>query len=273
MSKPDRYGDYDQASSLRAIKSCRYIAQHLSDLQDELILMGGMVPSVLIDPDSLPSDVSTHVGTMDVDLGLVLAHQTIDTLEATKARLVEIGFKPDAKTPEGTCMRFKDTKGHEVIVDLLCGGEIPKDQPSLVVPRIAGHVELAFSDSVTVELRGHAIDENEVAASMNVCGPGAFVLSKASTFANRRENKDAYDLFFVLQYFANGPQSVFSHLAPLLKLDAGRKALKDLKDEFLDFDADGTVAVARFLTNEPNDDIQADVSGAVRSLLNPLGEY
>jgi len=34
---------------------------------------------------------------------------------------------------------------------------------------------------------------------------------------------------------------------------------------------DGPAAVARFITNESNDEIQADVSGAVRSLLGPLG--
>ena len=231
--------------------------------------MGGMVPTVLIDNSELPQGVDAHVGTMDVDLGLILAHQTLDRLENTKASLSEIGFT--AHPTESARMRHKDSEGNIVVVDLLCGGEAPTDQPSVVVPRIADHVEMAFLDSLSIQLNGPATDGTEVTTSMNVCGPGAFVLSKASTFAHRRENKDAYDLFFVLQYFDTGPASVLTHLAPLLQSDAGRRALNDLETEFADHDADGPAAVARFITNESNDEIQADVSGAVRSLLGPLG--
>ena len=170
--------------------------------------MGGMVPTVLVDNATLPHGIDGHVGTMDVDLGLVLAHQSLDKLEKTKARLSEIGFATHPS--EQARMRHKDAEGNVVVVDLLCGGESPTNEPSLVLPRIADHVELAFLDSMNVELNGPATDGTEVATSMNACGPGAFVLSKASAFAHRRENKDAYDLFFVLQYFASGPTSVFS---------------------------------------------------------------
>ncbi|MCA9263758.1 MAG: hypothetical protein KDA60_07900, partial [Planctomycetales bacterium] len=222
MTKPDSFDGYDEAASQRAIRSCRYIAHHLGDLKQELILMGGMVPTVLVDSTTLPHGVDAHVGTMDVDLGLVLAHQTLDKLERTKARLKEIGFA--AHLSETARMRREDADGNVVVVDLLCGGETPTDEPSLVVPRIADHVELAFLDSMDVQINGPSTDGTEVATSMNVCGPGAFVLAKASTFAHRRENKDAYDLFFVLQYFGSGPASVFTHLAPLLQTDAGKRA-------------------------------------------------
>jgi hypothetical protein len=34
-----------------------------------LIVVGGLTPSLLMDQEKLPRDVSPHVGTMDLDLG------------------------------------------------------------------------------------------------------------------------------------------------------------------------------------------------------------
>ena len=135
-------------------------------------------------------------------------------------------------------MRHEDDEGNIVVVDLLCGGESPADQPSLVVPRIADHVELAFMDSMSVELKGPSTAGTDVTASRNICGPGAFVLSKASNFASSRKRGRLRPIF-VLQYFASGPTSVFTHLAPFLRCDAGQRALQNLENEFMDQDADG----------------------------------
>ena len=37
-----------------------------------------------------------------------------------------------------------------------------------------------------------------------VCGPGAYVVLKALASAGRGANKDAYDLFYVLQHYEGG---------------------------------------------------------------------
>jgi hypothetical protein len=40
---------------------------------DELVVVGGLVPSLLIDQEKLPENVTAHVGTLDLDLGLAFA--------------------------------------------------------------------------------------------------------------------------------------------------------------------------------------------------------
>jgi len=42
-------------------------------LLDELVVVGGLVPSLLIPEKSVPRGEDIHVGTMDLDLGLSLA--------------------------------------------------------------------------------------------------------------------------------------------------------------------------------------------------------
>jgi len=71
--KPNLASGYrsEQVSLARA--TCLYLATKLGDLVNELVIVGGLVPSLLIDPATLPVDREAHVGTMDLDVGLAVA--------------------------------------------------------------------------------------------------------------------------------------------------------------------------------------------------------
>ena len=43
------------------------MASKLGDLMDDLVVVGGLVPSLLIDQADLPEGATEHVGTMDLD--------------------------------------------------------------------------------------------------------------------------------------------------------------------------------------------------------------
>ncbi|MCH8476203.1 MAG: hypothetical protein LAT55_13360 [Opitutales bacterium] len=49
---------------------------------DEIVIIGGLVPSLLIDQNNLPSDTDPHAGTIDLDLGLTFALVTEERYEA-----------------------------------------------------------------------------------------------------------------------------------------------------------------------------------------------
>ena len=71
--KPTTAAGYapDQIARVRA--TCLYLATKLGDLMPELVVVGGLVPSLLIDQQNLPENVTPHVGTLDLDLGLAFA--------------------------------------------------------------------------------------------------------------------------------------------------------------------------------------------------------
>lgn len=60
--KPKRAWEYgsEQVALVRA--TCLYVATKLGDLMDEVVVVGGLVPSLLIDQSSLPEGASTHEG-------------------------------------------------------------------------------------------------------------------------------------------------------------------------------------------------------------------
>jgi len=273
--KPGRASAYtsEQVRLVRA--TCLYVATRLGDLMDELVVVGGLVPSLLIDQGSLPEGTSAHAGTMDLDVGLKLALLGERRYSALTERLRAAGFAPD-RTEEGqpTRQRWRVSGLGAVTVDFLIppslttdrGGtlrDIERDFAAIIAPGL----NLAFQDRRRVRIEGRTIFGERAAREIWVCGPGAFVVLKALAFLGRGENKDAYDLYYLIRNFGAGIGDVADCLRPLLGDEESQRALQVLRNDFLDHDALGPRRVAEFMQGRPDNDIQADVVGFMRALL------
>lgn len=277
-NRPERASEYrsEQVELVRA--ACLYIATKLGDLMDELVVVGGLVPSLLIDQGALPEDTSAHVGTVDLDVGLKLALLDEGRYRTLTERLREARFTQD-ETEEGraTRQRWRITGLGSVTVDFLIppspatdqGGtlrDIEKDFAAIIAPGL----KLAFQDRRRVRIDGTTIFGEKATREVWVCGPGAFVVLKALAFLGRGENKDAYDLYYLVRNFGGGVEDVAACLRPLLGDGEARKALQVLRDDFLDHGGVGPRRVAEFLQGGPDDEIQADVVGFVAALLDAV---
>jgi hypothetical protein len=101
----------------------------------------------------------------------------------------------------------------------------------------------------------------------NVVKRGAFVALKALAFHLRGENKDAYDLFYLLRNYGRGVSDVAAELRPLLADASAVKTMEYLRGDFANSDAIGPSRAAEFLYGRPDAAIQADAAGFVRQLL------
>ena len=72
-SKPQNIYGYDRSQVQKVLQTCLYLATKLGDLLDEIVLVGGLVPYLLVDQEDLPMGLESHSGTMDLDLGFALA--------------------------------------------------------------------------------------------------------------------------------------------------------------------------------------------------------
>ncbi|PJA74179.1 hypothetical protein CO151_10570 [bacterium CG_4_9_14_3_um_filter_65_15] len=264
----------EQVDLVRA--TCLYVATKLGDLMDDLVVVGGLAPSLLIDPSGLVRGTDPHVGTLDLDVGLAVALLDQGRYRTITERLRRAGFSQDVNA-EGNPTRQRWTiEGiGRVTVDFL----IPPTQPGDVggalrnieadfAAVIAPGLHLAFRDRRRVPLSGQTIMGEDAARDVWVCGPGAYVVLKALAFGSRGENKDAYDLFYVVRNFGSGIEDVAACLRPLLEDSAGVDAVAILRRDFLDHNGLGPRRVAEFLTRGPDDAIQADVVGFVGQLLD-----
>ncbi|MCK5351198.1 hypothetical protein KAJ77_01395, partial [bacterium] len=90
--RPRTVVDYTPEITDVAKETLLYIATTLGDLLDQIVLVGGLVPSLIV---SEKPDVPPHVGTMDVDLALSLGLLNSQRYTEVSSRLRKAGFKPD----------------------------------------------------------------------------------------------------------------------------------------------------------------------------------
>jgi len=279
--KPSFASEYRREQIELVRQTCLYVATKLGDLLEEFVVVGGLVPSLLIPEKSLPQDEDAHIGTMDLDLGLSLALLDAHRYEDLTSRLRRAGFEPDvneAGNPTFQRWKIQPSPDLKVTVDFVIppslgedkGGNlrhIEKDFAAVITPGL----HLAFKDRRRVSIRGDTIIGEKVSRDVWVCGPGAFVVLKALAFDTRGENKDAYDLYYVIRNYGSGVNDIFGRLKPILDEQETRQALQILQRDFSDPNGVGPRRVAEFLYAIPNEELQADVVGFVRELLIRCG--
>ena len=278
--KPSRRQEYVQEQTNLVRQACLYVATKLGDLMDDLVIVGGLVPTLLVQQDGLPDGVDRHVGTLDLDVGLEVALLEDQRYRDLTDRLRRAGFRQDVNeqgNPTRQRWRVEEPRGASVTIDFLIqptrpgdrGGllrDIERDFAAIITPGL----HLAFLDRQSVALDGTTLRGEVARRDIWACGPGAYVVLKALAFRARGENKDAYDLHYVLKYFGSGVEDVATRLAPLLGDEQARRALAILRDDFLEHHGLGPRRVAEFISGGQHDDIQADVVGFVRALLTRL---
>ncbi len=272
---PTTAKDYSSEQLALVRATCLYVATKLGDLIDEVVVVGGLVPSLLIDQDALPEGAEAHVGTMDLDVGLTLVVLGEGRYRALTERLRGAGFTMDVN-PEGnpTRQRWKIEQEGKVTIDFLIppsrkddrGGALRDIEPDFAAV-IAPGLDLAFRDRRKVKLCGQTIFGEQATRQMWVCGPGAYIVLKALAFDGRGTNKDAYDLFYVIRNYGSDTADIVQHLEPLLDDPAAGKALDILRRDFTGHDAVGPRRVAEFVTGGSDDDIQAEVVAFTEALL------
>lgn len=276
--KPTTAAGYGRRQTELVRATCLYAATKLGDIMDEMVVVGGLVPSLLVKQEVLPHGVDAHVGTMDLDMGLTVALLQEGRYRTLTERLRRAEFAQDiSASGHPTRQRWRINGREKVTVDFLIPPSLPDDRGGTLrniesdfAAIIAPGLHLAFQDRERVEIAGETIFGERATRKISVCGPGAYVVLKSLAFRLRGENKDAYDLYYIVRSYGASVDDIASRLAPLLDDPSAIEAIRILREDFGDHDDLGPRRVAEFLMRTPDDDLQADVVGFVRELLDLL---
>ncbi len=276
--KPKHAADYKSEQVELVRSACLYVATKLGDMMDDLVIVGGLVPSLIVNQTDLPKDVAAHVGTMDLDVGLQLALLDEGRYRKLTERLRDAGFTMDTNDDGNTTrQRWRISNAETVTVDFLIqpslatdkGGRLRNIEPDFAAI-IAPGLKLAFQDRKRLTLEGRTLFGEKASREVWVCDAGAFVVLKALAFDGRGENKDAYDLYYVIRNYGTGVEDVAARLRPLLGDGDAQKALTILRRDFLDPESVGPRRVADFVRGTTDAELQADVVGFVSQLLDKV---
>ncbi len=120
IAKPSTRNGYGIEQLAFVHRTCLYMATRLGDLLDDIVVVGGLVPYLLVDQQNLPPGLEPHAGTMDLDMGLALAILKGERYRELGRRLRDAGFEPEVND-QGNKRLQTWTVGtpHPVTVDFL----------------------------------------------------------------------------------------------------------------------------------------------------------
>lgn len=263
------------AEGVEAARSVLIELVHLlGEYKDDIVLIGGWIPEVL-----LPHSSGPHVGSMDVDLALNhlklqdAGYKMIQHL--LKRRGYEQGDQP--------FIFFRNLKvgGHEVKVqvDLLAGeyeGTLKGHRHQKVQgvqARKARGCDLAFEMSKEIRIEGTLPGGAHDSVSVRVASIVPFLVMKGMAMETRMKEKDAYDIYYCLLNYPGGIDALAEEFRPHLNHGLVKEGLQKIAGKFSSEKEFGPKSVADFEEIDNPDErerIQRDAYERMDALLSKL---
>lgn len=251
------------------------LAHLLGEYHDDMVLIGGWVPEIL-----LKESGSKHCGSIDIDMAL--NHITIDEAHYTRIRqlLCDRGYK------EGTqpFIFYRDVKLHErkcrVQVDFLAGeylgtGKSHRNQRVQdIMARKARGCDLAFDHFCEVKVDGFLPNGARDSAVIRVASMIPFLVMKGMALHDRLKEKDAWDVYYCLRNYPGGLDKLVEEFTPYVNDALVREGLQKLAGKFSSPQHIGPRFIADFegvTDQEDRDFLQRDAYERVKYFIESVG--
>jgi hypothetical protein len=276
MENGNSIADYDDKGVAAARAAIVELMGILGEYREEIVLVGGWVPSLLLPEPEDPTD--RHPGSLDVDLALDHRKLTEAGYETIEKLLIQAGYQRSTKQP---FQYFREVHGVLVRVDLLAGeyGGTGKGHRTQKVqdvrPRKAHGCDLVFQIApVTVPLEGQLPSGARDTVRVPLASVVPFLTMKAIVMSERRKSKDPFDIWYVLRHFPGGVDAVTASFRPYLTNRLVQEGLRSLAEKFASLDHIGPLEAAAFdadLTAEARAIRQRQAFELVQAFLERLG--
>jgi hypothetical protein len=268
--------DYEAGEVEAARSVILELARLLGEYRDDMVVVGGWVPALLI-----PQNNEPHVGSLDVDLAL--NHKTLQDPGYSTIRhlLVGRGYRQDTEQP----YRFWRTvvvsgRQVEIGVDLLAGeyeGTSRSHRTQKIQDvraRKARGCELAFQHAAEVLMDGNLPDGARDSAIVRIAAIIPFLAMKGMAMAGRLKEKDPWDIYYCVRNYPGGPEVLAAEFKPHLRNSLIREGLQHIAEKFGSPDHFGPTSVASFdeiVDPEERALVQRDAYERVQDMLRRLG--
>ncbi len=267
--------DYDTQQVEAAHSVMLELVHLLGEYRDDIVVVGGWVPALLI-----PQDQVRHIGSMDVDLAL--NHKTLRDpgYKTIRKLLLDRGYWQDEDQPF-IFWRTVTVGGRplEIEVDLLAGeyeGTTRKHRTQEVQDvraRKARGCDLAFESARDIPIEGQLPDGAMDAGTIRVAAIIPFLAMKGMAMATRLKEKDPWDVYYCVRNYPGGSDALASEFAPHIGHGLVIEGLRHITEKFESPDHVGPKSAADFeeLTDpEERAFIQRDAYERVQDLLRKL---
>jgi hypothetical protein len=269
-SKP--FDDYSPAHlrMLRSILSELFIA--LGEMSKDLYLVGGLVPDLLVDCNL--AYIKEYLGTLDIDLAIKFVISRKTKYADLYNILRSLGFDKQ-KTMDGRDVMshsfMKYESGYKpIIIDLITDSNLKPTSDKLkeIAPNVDAvkfrGVYLVFKDNLEINL-GNTKNRPVKIRIPNII-PFLTLKSFAYSDEDGRSAKDAYDIWYTIVNYRNGPASVKEELVKYKGNRDVADAFKHIQHDFMDESSSGTKDVVDILVRRYG----LERAFAIKEVLSPL---
>lgn len=264
------------AEAVEAARSVLIELVHLlGEYKDDIVLIGGWIPEVL-----LPHFSGPHVGSMDVDIALNHRKISEEGYKMIQDLLQSRGYRQG----EQPFIFFRTVKmgamDFNVEVDLLSGeyeGTSKTHRHQKVQGIHARKVrgcDLAFEMSKEIRLEGTLPGGAHDAVTVRVASIVPFFVMKGMAMETRMKEKDAWDIYYCLLNYPGGIDALAEEFKPHLNHGLVKEGLQKIAGKFSSEKAFGPKSVVDFEEIDDPDErerIQRDAYERVNALLGKLG--
>ncbi|MCX6842104.1 MAG: hypothetical protein NTX53_07490 [candidate division WOR-3 bacterium] len=262
----------------REVAACRTVMVEvftiLGEYRDRIALVGGWVPPLLA-----PESADQHTGSLDIDLAVDTNRIGDDAYRTIRDALARHGYEQGDQP-----FRFLRTvplEGGEPVrveVDLLAGeyggtGDSHRTQPVQDLrARKARGCDLVFDHTVAVRLSGTMPDGARNEVKIRIAGPVPFLVMKGMALWDRKNAKDAYDIYWLVRHYPGGIEALRAELAPAIHSALVVEGLAKIRSKFRAIDTIGPVWAAQVKSSGADEPAQIarDAFERVNALLDRL---
>jgi hypothetical protein len=264
------------SDAVAAAKSVLIELVHLlREYRDEIVLVGGWVPELL-----LGDRVPPHTGSMDIDLALDHRRLPEEGYRTIRELLLGRGYRQGTQPFIFFRQVMVGDTAFNVEVDLLAGeyegtGRGRRTQKMQGVhARKSRGCDMAFESPAEVRVEGLLPDGGKDTVLVRVASIVPFLVMKGMALADRLKEKDAWDICYCIRNYPGGLDALAEEFRPQLTHGLVREGLRKIADAFESVDHHGPVWVADFdEITDPEDRAlrRREAFELVNSLLERLG--
>lgn len=239
--------DY-RAEAVFAAKSVLIELAHLlGEYRDEIVLVGGWVPELLLG-EQLPP----HTGSMDIDLALDHRRLQDEGYRTIRELLLGGGYQQGSQPFKFTRAIMVGGVTYNVEVDLVAGeyeGTSRRHRHQKiqgVQARKARGCDLAFESPTELHVEGQLPGGGRDTVIVRVASIAPFLVMKGMALADRVKEKDAWDIYFCVLNYRGGLDALVEEFRPLLSNGLVQEGLQKIGDAFASVGQWGPVAVVDF---------------------------
>ncbi|RIV84173.1 hypothetical protein [Aurantiacibacter zhengii] len=279
--EPRSAADYDSRSTAAVRSAIVEIGQVLGSYRGKYTIVGGSVPWLLLDQESM-----AHVGTQDLDLDLDPEALSDGEYSLLVDALLENGYQQSEALARFQLQREIDLQDGEKPVRVIIDFLMPRDAmvsnkgPKLIegfAVQKADGADLGVAYQEIIEVAGPMPTGGTNRVRIAVCTIPAFLAMKGHALDGRKKEKDAYDVYYAIRNYSGGTMAIAEACRPLLDEASGIAGFKLIDAKFDTLESYGPTSVRNFvaetdvLDGRSADEWQQDAFGQVDAWLRALG--